>query len=75
VGLVALVAEKDPARRSRFTVRWLRRLVEEDETLTIEETAMSASALSALGGPGHADALSTVSALARRATRRERQGG
>jgi hypothetical protein len=35
--LTALVAEKEPERRSRFAVRWLRRLLEEDESLTIEE--------------------------------------
>ena len=29
LALTALVAEKEPERRSRFTVRWLRRLLEE----------------------------------------------
>jgi hypothetical protein len=41
-------------------VRWLRRLLEEDETLTIEEAAFAASALAALGGRGHVDALATL---------------
>jgi hypothetical protein len=41
--LTALVAEKEPERRSRFATRWLRRLLEEDESLTIEEAAMAAS--------------------------------
>ena len=40
LALTALVAEKDPKRRSRFAVRWLRRLLEEDESLTIEEAAV-----------------------------------
>jgi hypothetical protein len=40
-----LVAEKEPERRSRFAVRWLRRLLEEDESLTIEEATMAASCL------------------------------
>jgi len=53
LALTALVAEKEPERRSRFAVRWLRRLLEEDESLTIEEAAMVASCLAALGGPSH----------------------
>ena len=47
LALTTLVAEKDPQRRSRFAVRWLRRLLDEDETLTIEEAAMAAACLSA----------------------------
>ena len=53
LALTALVAEKEPERRSRFAVRWLRRLLEEDDSLTIEEATMAASCLSALGGPSH----------------------
>ena len=45
LALTALVAEKEPERRSRFAVRWLRRLLEEDESLTIEEATMAASCL------------------------------
>jgi hypothetical protein len=48
LGLTALVAEREPERRSPFAVRWLRRLLEEDETLTIEEAAVL------LGTPAHA---------------------
>jgi hypothetical protein len=51
--LSALVAEKEPERRSRFSVRRLRRLLEEDDSLTIEEAAMAGSCLAALGGPSH----------------------
>ena len=39
LALTALIAEKEPERRSRFAVRWLRRLLEEDERLSIEEAA------------------------------------
>ena len=46
-------------------VRWLRRLLEEDEGLTIEDTALAASALAALGGRGHEQAHATLSALAK----------
>jgi hypothetical protein len=48
LALTALVAEKEPERRSRFAVRWLRRLLEEDVTLTIEEAVVTGSCLSAL---------------------------
>jgi hypothetical protein len=61
-------AEKNPERRSRFAVRRLRRLLEEDETLTIEEAAMAASCLSALGGPSHEEALGMLCAVAERAS-------
>jgi hypothetical protein len=51
LALTALVAKKEPKRRSRFAVRWLRRLLEENDSLTIEEATVAASCLSALGGP------------------------
>jgi hypothetical protein len=69
LALTALVAEKEPERRSRFATRWLRRLLEEDESLTIEEAAMAASCLSALGGPSHGEAYGMLAAMAERATR------
>jgi hypothetical protein len=47
LALTGLVAEKEPRRRSRFAVRWLRRLLEEDESLTIEEATMAACSLNA----------------------------
>jgi hypothetical protein len=67
LALTALVVQKEPGRRSRYAVRWLRRLLEEDENLTIEDASLAASALAALGGRAHAEALSTLSALAERA--------
>jgi hypothetical protein len=70
--LTALVVQKDPARRSRYLLRWLRRLLDEDENLTIDEAALAASALSVLGGRGQAEALSTLSAMAERATSQPR---
>ncbi len=74
LALTALVAEKDPERSSRFAVRWLRRLLEEDESLTIEEAALAASCLSALGGPSHEEAYGMLAAMAERATRQSRVG-
>jgi hypothetical protein len=67
LALTALVAEKEPERRSRFAVRWLRRLLAEDESLTIEEAAMAGSCLSALGGPSHEEAYGMLAAMAERA--------
>ena len=66
--LTALVAEKDPERRSRFAVRWLRRLLEEGEGLTIEEANLAASCLAALGGSSHEEAVGMLAAMAERAT-------
>jgi hypothetical protein len=51
LALVALAAVKEPHRHSRYAVRWLRRLLEEDDGLTLEEAALAVSALAALGGP------------------------
>jgi hypothetical protein len=65
--------QKDPGRRSGYTVRWLLRLLEEDENLTIEEAVLAASALAALGGRGHEQAVSTLSAMAERATRQRQR--
>ena len=68
LALTVLVVEKAPGRRPRYAVRWLLRLLQEDENLTIEDAGLAASALAALGGRGHAEALATLSAMAGRAT-------
>jgi hypothetical protein len=47
-------------------VRWLRRLLNEDQLLTREEAALAASALIALGGPSNEQAHSTLRAMARK---------
>ena len=72
LALTALVACQEPGRRSRFAVRWLVRLLEEDDRLSIEELALAASALATLGGRGHAEALATLSAMAEKANRNAR---
>jgi hypothetical protein len=64
LALVALVAVKDPHRHSRYAVRWLRRLLEENDGLTLRETSLAVSALAALGGSSTAQAQSTLSAMA-----------
>jgi hypothetical protein len=67
--LTALVALRDRERASRFAVRWLRRLFDEHPGVTIEEAALAASALAALGGPGHEDAAAALASLTARVSR------
>jgi hypothetical protein len=62
--LVALIAQKDSPRHSRYAVRWLRRLLEERKGTTIEEATLAAASLLALGGPAHHQAHATLAALA-----------
>jgi hypothetical protein len=61
--LTALIALKDPRRKSRAAVRWLQRLGEE-RAVTIDECAMATAALAALGGPAHDAAVASLRALA-----------
>ena len=68
LALVGLVAAKEPHRHGRYALRWLRRLLEEHDGLTLEEAALAVSALAALVGPSNEQAYSTLSALAERAT-------
>lgn len=70
--LTALVALRDPRRRSRFAVRWLARFLAECDA-TIEEVSLAASALSTFGGPGHDDAGIALVAMVRRASGRRRR--
>jgi hypothetical protein len=66
LALTALAAVKGDAKGSRYAVRWLRRLLNEDQLLTREEAALAASALIALGGPSNEQAHSTLRAMARK---------
>jgi hypothetical protein len=59
LAMTALVAEKEPERRSRFAVRWLRRLLEEDESLTIEGDDGGVLSLT-LGGPSSCSDLESL---------------
>ena len=68
--LTILIAQKDPRRRSRVAARWLLRFLEEHGQVTIEEAALAASALAALGGPGHTDAAAALVAMTERLTSR-----
>jgi hypothetical protein len=70
--LTALVAQKDRWRHSRVAGRWLLRYLDEREEATLDEAAMVAGCLAALGGYGHKEAMTTLQAMAERATRRRR---
>ena len=70
LALTAMVAVRDPESHSRYAARTLRRLLDEDPSLSLEDAASAASALAALGGRGHAEALSILQAMAERATER-----
>ena len=58
----ALAAEKSDGKRSRYAVRRLRRLLEEDANLTIDEAVLAASALASLSGRSHEQAHATLTA-------------
>jgi hypothetical protein len=75
LGLTILIARKDPRRHPRVAARWLLRYLEEIEEATIDEAAMVASCLAALGGDRHGDAALTLRAMAERATSRRRTRG
>ncbi len=70
LALTAKVAVQAPESHARYAARTLRRLLDEDPSLSLEEAALAASALAALGGRGHAEALSTLRGVAGRSTRR-----
>jgi hypothetical protein len=73
--LTMLIARKDSSRYPRVAARWLQRLLEEHPDVTIEEAGLAASALLALTGAGHQEAVQTLRAMAERATRRRNERG
>ena len=66
--LTALTALRDRPRGQRAGARWLQRWLDETTVATVDGAAMVAAALAALGGPGHAEALLSLRAVAERAT-------
>jgi hypothetical protein len=75
LGLTVLIAQKEPRRHPRVAARWLLRYLEERAEATIEEAAMAASCLAALGTERHEEAAATLRATAERATSRRRTRG
>ena len=70
--LTVLIAQKDPRRGSRASAQWLSRFLEENERVTIQEAALAAGALAALGGPGHEEAHAVLAGMVERAVNRHR---
>jgi hypothetical protein len=57
------VALRDRPRSRRLAARWLQRWLEERPAPLIDEAAMVAGSLAALGGPLHAEALAALRRL------------
>ena len=66
--LTALIALKDPGRRGRVTARWLARWLGAADQATIEEAALVASLLQALGGKHHEHAYTALRDMAEEVT-------
>src|SRR5262249_41546987 len=64
--LTALVAKRDPGRRSRYAARWLGRWLAETPAATLEDAAIVVANRGALGGPRHALAAATLRGLGER---------
>jgi hypothetical protein len=61
--LTALIAAKDARRHARVSARWLLRYLEQRDEATIDEALLVASALRALGGARHEEALALLRSL------------
>jgi hypothetical protein len=70
--LTVLIAQKDPRRGSRASAQWLSRFLEENQRVTIQEAALAAGALAALGGAGHEEAHAVLAGMVERAMSRQR---
>ncbi len=68
--LTLLIAQKEPHRHPRVAARWLLRYLEERSEATIEEAALVAACLLALGSDGREEAALTLRHMAERATGR-----
>jgi hypothetical protein len=64
--LIALIALKDPNRRSRYAARWLARWLAETPGATLEDAAIVVAYLGGLGGRRHAVAVATLRAIVER---------
>jgi hypothetical protein len=73
LALTSSAMQNAPERGRRYAVRWLRRLLEEGDLLTLEDVALAVSSLQSLGGRSRHAAASTLTAMAERATRQSEQ--
>jgi hypothetical protein len=67
--LTILIAECEPRRHARVWARWLLRYLEVRADATIDDAAMVADCLVALGGDRHAEAALALRAVAKTDTR------
>jgi hypothetical protein len=63
--LTILIAARDPRRHPRVSARWLVRYLETNDRATIDDAALTASCLAALGGARHEEAAMTLRVLAK----------
>jgi hypothetical protein len=61
--LTILIAARDPRRHPRVAARWLVRYLETNDRATIDDAALAASCLAALGGARHEEAAMTLRVL------------
>jgi hypothetical protein len=61
--LTALIALRDPSRRSRYAARWLTRWLAETPAATLEDATIVVAYLGALGGPRHAQVVAALRGL------------
>jgi hypothetical protein len=64
--LTALVALKDPGRRSRYAARWLARFLSERPGVELEDAAIVVAYLGALGGTRHTLAVAMLRGIVER---------
>jgi hypothetical protein len=64
--LTALIALKDPKRRSQYASRWLARWLAETPGATLEDVAIVVAYLGALGGPRHAQVVASLRGIVER---------
>lgn len=71
--LTALLAQKDVGHGG-IAARWLFKYLEAKDDATIEDAALAAACLTALGGRRHVEALTTLRVRAEQASSRGRGG-
>jgi hypothetical protein len=64
--LTALVALKNPKRRSRYAARWLSRWLVETPAATLEDAAIVTAHVGALGGARHGQAVAFLRGIVAR---------
>jgi len=63
--LTILIASRDARRHPRVAARWLQRYLDANDQATIDDAALAASCLVALGGTRHEEAAMALRVMAR----------